>query len=81
MGKYIKPHPRMHTEAAEDNQNRLRALDGICGKCEFLDLKFLHFDGKDRVVLGCKKGHLPVALYGKTPLGEQAFCEDYPKAK
>ena len=81
MGRYVKPHNRIHKQAAEDNAERLRALDGICGKCEFLELKFPHLDGKNRVVLDCTKGHSPVALYGKTPMGEQAFCEDYRKAK
>ena len=81
MRRYGKPHHRIHKQAADDNQNRLRALDGICGKCVNLELKFPHLDGKNRVVLECKKGHNPVALYGKTPMGEQAFCEDYRKAK
>jgi len=79
MGNYLKPHPRMHTEAAEDNVNRLRALEGICGSCTNLDLIFPRIDGKERVVLNCKKGHIPVALYGNTPLGEKAVCKDFQK--
>ena len=81
MGRYDKPHTRIHKQAAEDNVNRLRALEGICGRCTNLDLKFLHIDAKDRVVLKCTKGHIPSALYWKTPPGEEAVCKDLDKIK
>jgi hypothetical protein len=81
MGDFIKPHPRMHTEAAEDNVNRLRALEGICGSCSNLDPRFSHIHGRDRVVLNCTKKHIPLALYRETPMGEEAVCRDFDKIK
>ena len=81
MGNYIKPHPRMHTDAAEDNVNRLRALEGICGSCSNLGIRISRIDGRDRVVLNCSKGHNPAVLYWKTPPGEEAVCKDFDKTK
>ena len=81
MGRYDKPHHRIHKQAADDNVNRLRALDGICGRCINLELTFSHIDGKDRVVVKCSKKHIPSALYWKTPPGEEAVCKDFDKTK
>jgi len=79
QGRYSKPHSRIHDDAALDNVNRLRALEGLCGECDSLKLGLPHRDGKDRVVLGCSKGHSPLALYENTLFGEEAFCDGYPK--
>ena len=81
MARYAKPHQRIHKQAAEDNVNRLRALEGICGSCTNLGLEFLHIDAKDRVVLKCTKGHIPSVIYWKTPPGEEAVCRDLDKIK
>ena len=79
--RYSKPHHRIHGEAAMDNSNRLRALEGLCGKCENLQLSFGRKDGKEVVALGCSKGYTPVALYENTPLGAKANCLGYSKRK
>ena len=76
---YSKPHSRIHDDAALDNVNRLRALEGLCGECANLKIGFARRDGKDRVALGCSKGFSPSALYGNTPPGEKASCVGYPK--
>ncbi len=79
LGRYGKPHHRIHSEAALDNVNRLRALEGLCGNCQNLELKFGDKDGKEIVTLFCAKKHFPTALYENTPLGESAHCPDYSK--
>ena len=79
QGRISKPHHRLHSNAASDNVNRLRALEGLCGECVNLELKFARRDGKDVVILGCSQGYSPVALYGNTPLGEEASCDGYEK--
>jgi len=79
LGRYSKPHSRIHDDAALDNVNRLRALEGLCGECANLKIGFARRDGKDRVALGCSKGCSPSALYGNTPLGEQASCDGHAK--
>ncbi|MFH1863575.1 MAG: hypothetical protein ABIJ85_01505 [bacterium] len=81
QGRYSKPHSRIHDDAALDNVNRLRALEGLCGECDSLKLGFPHRDGKDRVALGCSKGYSPSALYENTPLGEQASCNGHAKKR
>lgn len=79
LRRYSKPHHRIHEVAALDNVNRLRALEGLCGECDNLELKFVRRDGKDRVVLGCSEGYYPSALYENTQLGEEASCDGYAK--
>ena len=79
LGRYSKPHSRIHDDAALDNVNKLRALEGLCGECDNLKLEFPRKDGKDRVFLDCSKGHSPLALYENTPLGEQASCDGHAK--
>ncbi len=81
LARYSKPHHRIHGDAALDNANRLRALEGLCGKCESLELKFGRKDGKEIVALGCSKGYTPITLYENTPLGEKASCHDYQKTR
>jgi hypothetical protein len=79
--RFSKPGHRIHGDAAMDNANRLRALEGICGQCSNLGLRFGRKDGKSIVTLGCSAGHRPSAVYERTPLGEKAICKDYSKAK
>lgn len=61
----------------EDNANRLRALNGICGQCEHLTTKFKKRDGKTRVILKCDAKKSPLALYQKTEIGELPDCPSY----
>ncbi|MCJ7805050.1 hypothetical protein MUP46_00115 [Patescibacteria group bacterium] len=77
LARYSKPHHRIHGDAALDNANRLRALEGLCGHCHGLNLRFGHRDGKNIVSLGCTEGNSPVALYDNTLPGEKASCPDY----
>jgi hypothetical protein len=78
---FVRRHKRMHDQAAEDNINRLRALEGICGNCQNLIIRFPQRDGRNRVTLECKKGHFPGHLYGETPMGKEAVCEDLDRIK
>ena len=68
---------RVHENVYEDNKDRLRALDGICGDCANFKLGFKHFDGKDRILLRCKKNNSPLQLYRDTPFGQLATCQDF----
>lgn len=77
QARYTHPNARMHSPAAEDNVNRLRALEGLCGNCANLELRFSRRDGRDIVVVGCSKGDFSAALYERTPLGEEASCADH----
>lgn len=79
FGRYGKPHHRIHENAAIDNVNRMRALEGLCGHCTNLELTFGLRDGKEIVVLSCSKGYFPIALYESTPYGEEASCDGYDK--
>lgn len=73
---------RVHEYVYEDNGDRLRALDGICGHCRYLKLQFKHIDGKETAILFCKKNHNPLQLYQNTPLGHSANCPGFvPKSE
>ena len=70
---------RIHRQAAEDNHNRLRALDGLCGQCVSLRLKFRRVDAKDVVAVLCNKQYSPLDLYDKTLMGQEAACYGFKK--
>ena len=65
--------------AFEDNINRLRALEGLCGQCVNLRLRFGRVDGKNVVDVLCNKNHNPVNLYDNTLMGQEAICADFDK--
>ena len=67
QGRYSRPRQRIHDDAALDNTNRLRALEGLCGGCGTLKLKFIYKDGKNRVALRGSKGCSPLTLYDILP--------------
>lgn len=79
FGRYGKPHQRIHKDAAMDNVNRMRALEGLCGHCANLKLRFGRRDGKEIVTLGCAKGQFPLEIYENTPIGDEAFCHQFSK--
>mgnify|MGYP001206084617 CR=1 FL=1 len=64
---------RIHDDAAEDNVHRLRAIDGICGRCVNLSIDVQ----PGKVLLRCQKGRSQLDLYRGTPLGEQAQCDNF----
>jgi hypothetical protein len=68
---------RIHEEALEMANERLRALNGICGICENLILNIFYQDGKDVVATKCKANNSPVELYMNTPLGQVPVCPDF----
>jgi hypothetical protein len=70
---------RVHDNAQDDTQNRMRALDGICGQCEFLQLYFDRQHGKEVVRLACNAGKSPLDLYRNTEMGQTATCDGYNK--
>lgn len=75
--QHTRRHGRVHDDAADDNANRLRALEGLCGECVKLKLYFDNKDGKDVVALGCRKRHSPLTLYRNTLPGVEASCDGY----
>ena len=77
LGLYWKRGSRIHDQAAEENAQRLRALEDLCGQCTNLELKFRRMDGKSVVKLRCNKGYDPLELYEKTPLGKPASCPGF----
>ncbi|OGM06607.1 hypothetical protein A3E15_02100 [Candidatus Woesebacteria bacterium RIFCSPHIGHO2_12_FULL_42_9] len=78
-GKHHMHGVRIHRQAAEDNLNRLRALEGLCGRCVNLELRISRLDGKDIVVVGCRNGFIPSELYFNTPMGKTAECSGFKK--
>lgn len=65
-GKNGKKHCRVHTETAEDNLARRRALDkdfGICSDCINIRITRIYQDGQPRVELRCIEGESPVGLH------------------
>ncbi|MEK7112572.1 MAG: hypothetical protein AAB875_04540 [Patescibacteria group bacterium] len=79
FGRYGRPHHRIHENAAMDNVNRMRALEGLCGHCINIELRFGRRDGKEVVTLGCTKGQFPSAVYDNILFGEEAFCRHFSK--
>jgi hypothetical protein len=74
-----KRHTRIHKDAAGGNTQRLRALEGLCGQCQFVEVDIRRINGKMGVGIGCDKGLSPIKLYENTPLGEEASCEPFRK--
>lgn len=68
---------RIHDNAAADAVTRLKALEGICGSCSNVTLRQTHRDGKEVVVVGCRKGHSPLKLYEDVWMDEKANCIDF----
>lgn len=61
----------------DDNANRGRALDGLCGGCTNL-LPEVKGEGKyAQVRLQCRANLSPLDLYRKTDLGQAADCPQY----
>lgn len=58
----------------EDNRQRLRALEGVCGECKKFTIRY---DARNRVMLDCLKGNSPIDLYRNTELGRLAACLDF----
>lgn len=69
-----KRRPGMTDVSRDMNTQRIRALEGLCGHCINLDLAYKKRQGKEVVLVGCKRGLNPQELYFQTPLGEKAEC-------
>lgn len=78
-GKPHTRHIRMHRQALEDNLNRIRALDGICGRCKNLKLRFGRVDGKDVVAVLCRRQYMPMKIYENILMGQEASCYGFEK--
>lgn len=68
---------RTHSNAMQDNVDRRRALEGLCGRCPALIIDFNETDGKQSVSLRCLKGFKPLMLYYNTPIGKEAKCKGF----
>jgi hypothetical protein len=73
---FLRPHGII-PQTAEENGQRIRALDGLCGDCAFLKVEIVEHKGRKRVALECFRNNSPVGLYRRTPLGEVAECSDF----
>jgi len=67
---------RVNRATLENNNYKLRALDGICGNCQNLGIQISDNGNFRGVSLSCIKRHNPIELYASTPLGETAKCSD-----
>lgn len=67
---------RMHPGRMQDNADRSRALDGVCGSCENLILKFDYIAGSDSVSLMCRANSDPLDLYRQTDIFDTPECPD-----
>ncbi len=76
-----KRHRRVHMDALEDNSNRLRAINGLCGDCVNLRAYKKFQQGKERISLHCEVFHNPMDLYRNTELGQKAECPDFDDGK
>lgn len=72
-----KGHARVHQEAMEDNTERIRALEKLCGDCSNLSIKKFIQDGKKCVGLHCKTKRSPLDLIRRTELGEKPNCPNF----
>lgn len=72
-----RPHSRHHSNTDEDNNNRDRALKGLCGQCANLIINFESSQGRNKVVLRCHASRFPLTLYKNTWLGETAQCDKF----
>jgi len=77
QGHAGKRGSRRHDDAHEDNVHRLRALEGICGRCLNLSAEHFQQHGKEVVRLRCQRQLSPLELYRKTALGTQAQCTKF----
>lgn len=68
---------RIHQIAWEDNENRRRSLEGLCGGCDNMRIELFSSNGRDRVKIVCTTGNNPAKLYYNTPLGTSAECGDH----
>ena len=78
-GKNGKKHCRVHTETADDNLVRRRALDkdfGICSDCTNLRILKLNQEGLLRVELRCIEGNSPLNLH-RNVWGVKPRCEKH----
>lgn len=72
-----KRHVRIHIESTDDNANRLRALEGICGDCQHLLIEPNLTGTRKGVGLRCTEGISPLNLFRDTELGEIPQCDSY----
>jgi len=76
--KAVKRHSRIHDDAMEDNANRRRALDGVCGHCKHLKIETIRtFTGTQSVKLRCNASLSPLLLYENTDLGKTPICPKF----
>jgi hypothetical protein len=73
--KIGKKRSRTHDETADKQLAERRALKGICGRCEHLQIIKKESPHSKGVSLSCSVGENPIGLYLDTPLGEKAECE------
>lgn len=79
FGLHGKPDKGIDESTAFYNVIKMRALEKLCGHCNHIELELRRRNGRERVALGCSKGHSPVALYENILFGEEAFCPGYSK--
>lgn len=82
QGLYGKRGKRIHIQAAVENNARIAALEGLCGQCRNLKLRFGFKDGKEIAALICKKNYSPLELYENVPFERPTSCPGFnPKSE
>ncbi len=77
LGIQSRKKKRFHRSAAERALHRLRSLEGQCGNCESMWLRFFTSEDKKLVDVHCSDGHNPTNLYRNVDLGHEADCSDF----
>ena len=77
LGSLSQRGRRYHRSAAEDDLQRLRALEGLCGHCERVMVKVVKVDRRMRTAIDCQAGYSPLDLYYNTPMVEEADCPGF----
>jgi len=72
-------HSRQHCDGIERDELRERALEGLCGQCDALQVEIHSERGPNHegLSLRCTKGISPIDLYRRTPLGTDADCSGF----
>ena len=67
---------RIHQDTMWRNLLKQRALDGLCGSCNNLDITFKGAGVSQSVALNCPL-HDPVGLYANVLSGSDVSCPDF----
>ena len=68
---------RIHKDTLDDNKQRMRALEGICGDCPNLRIEYRRRLYRE-VIMRCEARQSPIIIYKNTDLGQVPNCTSKP---